>query len=175
MSTLCHVAHNGTVWQGRAAKVAPCHKYIWMLCRLGCGMPFDAAPLKNLIGKLSIPLNEAAQHMMAKGFQNSISQFEKKIRQSSLVSFHSFCNLKKVCKKFFFLVDAIALAAYAEQYLQSGKAAVCCIRPCGIVWTHLYGTKKIVLLLSNATKLIFLIEAKDMVELSRDLKNNTRQ
>ncbi len=73
---------------------------------------------------------------MSKEFQNGISQFEKKIRPSSPISFHTFGNLK-VCKKFFFHVDAIALAAYAEQLLLRGKAAVCCILPCGIVWTHL--------------------------------------
>ncbi len=51
---------------------------------------------------------------MNKGFQNGISQFEKKITPSSPISFYSFSNLKKVCKKFFFHVDMIALAAYAE-------------------------------------------------------------
>ncbi len=74
---------------------------------------------------------------MSKGFQNGISQFEIKIRRSSPILFHSFGNLKKVCKKFFFHVDAIALAAYAEQLLPRSKAAVCCILPHGIVWTHL--------------------------------------
>ncbi len=39
---------------------------------------------------------------MSKGFQNGITQFEKKIRPSSPISLHSFGNLKKVCKKFFF-------------------------------------------------------------------------
>ncbi len=34
-------------------------------------------------------------------------------------------------------MDAIASAAYAEQLLPSSKAAVCCILPRGIVWTHL--------------------------------------
>ncbi len=91
---------------------------MWTLCRLGCGIPFAAAWPKNLISKLSVPSKEAAWHMMSKGFQNGISQFEKKIIPSSLISFHSFCNLKKVCKKFFFHVDAIALAAYAEQLMQ---------------------------------------------------------
>ncbi len=123
--------------QGCVAKVASCHKYMWTLRRLGCGMPFDAAQPKNSIGKLSFPSKEAARHMMSKGFENGISQFGKKIRPSSPISFHSFCNLKKVCKKFFFHVDAIALAAYAEQLLRRGKAAVCCILPRGIVWTHL--------------------------------------
>ncbi len=69
---------------------------------------------KNLIGKLSLPSKEAARHMMSKGFQNGISHSEKKIKPSSPISFHSFGNLKKVCKNFFFHVDAIALAAYAE-------------------------------------------------------------
>ncbi len=34
-------------------------------------------------------------------------------------------------------MDAIALAAYAEQLLPRGEASVCCVLPCGIVWTHL--------------------------------------
>ncbi len=74
---------------------------------------------------------------MSKGFQNGISQFEKKIRPSSPISFYSFGNLKKVCEKFFFHVDVITLVAYAEQLLPRGKAAVCCILPRSIVWTHL--------------------------------------
>ncbi len=130
-STLCRAAYSGKVRQGCAAKVAPCHKYMWMLCRLGCGTA------KNSIGKVSVPSKEAARHMMSKGFQNSISQLEQKTRPSSPISFHSFGNLKKVCKKLFFHVNAIALAAYAEQLLPRGKAAVCCILPHGIVWTHL--------------------------------------
>ncbi len=128
----------GTKRQGRVVKVVPCHKYMWTLRRLGCGMPFDVAQLKNSIGKLSVPSKEAMRHMMSKRFQNGISQFEKKIRPSSTISFHSFGNLKKVCKKFFFHVDAIALVAYAKQLLPRGKAAVCCILSRGIVWTHLY-------------------------------------
>ncbi len=47
------------VWQGHTVKVAPCRKYMWMLRRLGCGMPFDVAQPKNLIGKLSVPSKEA--------------------------------------------------------------------------------------------------------------------
>ncbi len=74
---------------------------------------------------------------MNKGFQNGISQFEKKITPSSPISFHSFGNLKKVCKKFFFHVDMIALEAYAEQLLLHSKATVCCILLRGIVWTYL--------------------------------------
>ncbi len=134
---VCRAAHSCKVWQGCAAKVAPCHKYMWTLRRLGCGMPFDAAQPKNSIGILSVPSKEAVRHMMSKRFQNDISQFEKKIRPSSAISLHSFGNLKKVCKKFFFHVDAIALAAYVEQLLPRGKAAVCCILPRCIVWTHL--------------------------------------
>ncbi len=136
-----HTMPCGTSWEGCASKVAPCRKYMWTLRLLGCGMPFDAAWPKNSIGKLLVPSKEVARHMMSKGFQNGISQFEKKIRQSSPVSFHSFCNLKKVCKKLFFHVDAIALAAYDEQLLPRGKAAVCCILPRGIVWTHLCSGK----------------------------------
>ncbi len=59
---------------------------------------------------------------MNKGFQNGIGQFEKKITPSLPISFHSFGNLKKVCKKLFFHGDMIALAAYAEQLLPRGKA-----------------------------------------------------
>ncbi len=72
--------------------------------------------------------------MMNKWFQNAISQFEKKITPSSPISFHSFGNLEKGCKKFFFHVDMIALAAYAEQLL-----------PRGIVWTHLYNFSVLIL------------------------------
>ncbi len=136
-STLCRAAHSGKVRQGCVAKVVPCHKYMWMLCWLGCGMPFDAALPKNLIGKLSVPSKEAAWHMMGKGFQSGVSQFEKKIIPSSPISFHSFGDLKKVCKRFFFHVEAIALAAYTEQLLPRDKAAVCCILLRGIVWAHL--------------------------------------
>ncbi len=75
--------------------------------------------------------------MISKGFQNGISQFEKKIRQSSPVSFHRFCNLKMVCKNILFHVDKIVLVAYAEQLLPRGKATVCCILPRDIVWMHL--------------------------------------
>ncbi len=113
---------------------------MWTLHRLGCGMPFDAARPKNSTGKLSVPSKEATRHMISNGFQNGISHFEKKIKPSSPISFYSFGNLKKVCKKLFFHVDAIALAAYAKQLLPHGKAAVCCILPRGIVWTHLYSS-----------------------------------
>ncbi len=68
---------------------------------------------------------------MNKGFQNGISQFEKKITPSSPISVHSFGNLEKVCKKLFFHVDMVALVAYAEQLLPHSKAAVCCILLCG--------------------------------------------
>ncbi len=103
----------GTGWQGHAAKVAPCCKYMRTLCRLGCGMPFDAVRPKNLIGKLSVPSKEAARQMMSKGFQNGINQFEKKIRPSSLILFHTFCNLKKVCKKLFYRIGGICRATFA--------------------------------------------------------------
>ncbi len=76
----------------------------------------------------------AVRHIMSKGFQNYISLLEKKIRQSSLVSFRSFCNC---CKKIFFNVNASKLAAYAKQLLLHSKGAMCCILPRGIVWMHL--------------------------------------
>ncbi len=136
-STQCRVAQSGKVQQGHTVKVAPCHKHMWMLHRLGCSMPFDVEWPKNSIRKLSVPSKEAAQHMMNKGFQNGISQFEKKITPSWPISLNSFGNLEKVCAKFFFHVNVIALAAYAEQLLPYGKATVCCILTHGIVWTHL--------------------------------------
>ncbi len=119
-STLCRAVYSGTAWQGCAAKVAPCYKYMWMLRRLGCGMPFNPVRPKNSIGKLSVPLKEAARHIMSKGFQNGISQFEKKIRQSSPVLFHSFYNLKKVYKKIIFScgrdrIGGICRATFAVQ------------------------------------------------------------
>ncbi len=89
---------------------------------------------ENSIGKMLVHQRFAARHMMSKWFQNYISQLEKKIRRSLLVSFHSFCN---ICKKFFFNVDAIKLMAYVEQLLSRSKAAMCCILPRGIVWMHL--------------------------------------
>ncbi len=135
----------GTSTLCRAAKIAPCHKYMRTLRRLGCGMPFDAARPKNSIGKLLVPSKEAVRHMMNERFQNGISQFEKKIRPTSPISFHSFGNLKKVCQKFFFHVDAITLVAYTEQLLPRGKAAVCCILLRGIVWTHLNAGKACIL------------------------------
>ncbi len=80
----------------------------------------------------------AERHMMSTGFQNDISQLEKKIRRSLLVVFHSFCNLKYSLQKFFFNVDTIKLVAYAEQLLLRNKAAVCCPLLCSIVWMHHY-------------------------------------
>ncbi len=69
------------------------------ICGRCVGMPVDAAQPKNSIDKLSVPSKEAARHLRNKGFQNGISQLEKKITPSSPISFHSFGNLKKVCKK----------------------------------------------------------------------------
>ncbi len=102
MSTLCRATHSGIALQYRAAKVVPYHKNTWMLCWIGCGMPFYAMWPKNSIGKLSVPSKEAVWHMMSKGFQNGISQLQKIITPSSPISFDSFCNLK-VCKNFFFM------------------------------------------------------------------------
>ncbi len=134
-STLYHAAQFGKSAQQKLHHaVSICGRCVGS----AAGMPFDAERPKNSIGKLSVPSKEAARHMMSKGFQNGIRQFEKKIRQISPILFHSFCNLKKVCKKFFFHIGAMALAAYAEQLLPRGKAATCCILPRGIVWTHLY-------------------------------------
>ncbi len=95
-------------------------------CGMLCGMKIQAT-------KCWSHQTFAVWHMMSKRFQNYISQLEKKIRQSSLISFHSFCNL---CKKLFFNTDAIKQAAYAEQHLPHSKAAMYCILPCGIVWMH---------------------------------------
>ncbi len=51
------------------------------ICGRCVGMPFDAAQPENSIGKLSGPSKEAARQLMNKGFQNGISQFEKKSHQ----------------------------------------------------------------------------------------------
>ncbi len=72
---------------------------------------------------------------------SKLHQLEKKVRWSSLVSFHSFCNPKYGLQKNFFNVDAIKLAAYAEQLLPRGKAAMCCILGCDTVWTHFKNSK----------------------------------
>ncbi len=77
-STLCRAAHSGKVRQGHAAKVAKCHKYMWTLCRLGCGVPFDAARPKNSIGKLSVPSKEAVRHMMSRGLKMVSASLRKK-------------------------------------------------------------------------------------------------
>ncbi len=82
---------------GKAAWQKLC--YVTSICGRCVGMPFDAAWPKNLIGKLSVPSKEAARHMMSKGFQNDISQFEKKITPSSPILFDSFRNPKKGWKK----------------------------------------------------------------------------
>ncbi len=82
---------------GKAARQKLCRAT--SICGRCVGMPFDAVWSKNSIGKLLVPSKEVARHLMNKGFQNSISQFEKKITLSSSISFHSFGNLKKVCKK----------------------------------------------------------------------------
>ncbi len=70
-----HTMPHGTVWQGRAAKVVPCRKYMWTLHRLSCGMPFDATWPKNSIGKLSVSSKEAARH---RGFKMVSASLRKK-------------------------------------------------------------------------------------------------
>ncbi len=54
---------------------------------------------------------------MSKEFKNYVTELEKKIGQSSLVSFHSFCNL---CQKFFLKcgydqIGGICRATFAAQ------------------------------------------------------------
>ncbi len=66
------------------AKVAPCHKYMWTLLRLGCGMLFDAVRPKNLIGKLSVPSKESVQHMMSKGFHRGGGIVVKRLSDHNL-------------------------------------------------------------------------------------------
>ncbi len=129
-------------------KAAKCGKTAWQKLRHDtsiCGRCVGlAAACRSMLRGLKIRSANCRSHQKKprgiwwiRGFQNGISQFEKKITPSLPISFHNFGNLKKVCKKFFFHVDAIALAAYAKQLLPHGKAAVCCILPRGIVWTHL--------------------------------------
>ncbi len=55
---------------------------------------------------------------------------------TGLVPQFLYCNL---CKKFVFNVNAIKLAAYAEQPWPRSKAAMCCILPRNVVWMHLNG------------------------------------
>ncbi len=65
----------GTAQQGRTGKVEPCRKYMWTLHQLGCGMPFDAARPKKFDRQIVDPIKGSR---VAQGFQNGISQFEKK-------------------------------------------------------------------------------------------------
>ncbi len=110
---------------------------LFPLCRLGCGMPFDAVRPKNSIDKLSVPSKEAAWHLMSKGFQNGISQFEKKNQTKFADLVPQFWQPEEGLQKIRFSCGRDPLAAYVEQLLLRGKAAVCCILPHGIVWTHL--------------------------------------
>ncbi len=115
-----------------AAKVAPGCKYVWTLRRLSCGMLFDAARPKNLIGKLSVPSKEVAWH---RGFKMVSASWKKKLDKV-----HRSCSTVFVTwrsAKIFFHVGAIALAAYTQQLLMRSKEADCCILPHGIVRTHL--------------------------------------
>ncbi len=59
--------------------------------------------------------------------------FEKSQTHYSTV----FVNWNIDGKTFFFNAEVINFAAYAEQLLPCGKAALCCILPYGIVWMHL--------------------------------------
>ncbi len=89
------------------------HSYVWQRWASACrGMPYG---MKIQSAKCLSHQRFATRRTMSKGFQNNISQLEKKIRRSLLISFHSFCNLKYSLQKFFFNVDAIKLAAYDEQ------------------------------------------------------------
>ncbi len=131
-STLCHSAHGHTA---RLAKVAPCHKYMCTLCRLGCGMLFDDAQVKIRSANCQSHQRKPRGIWWVKGFKMVSASLRKK---SDKV--HQFCStvfLTRRSAKNFFLVDAIPLAAYAKQLLLRGKSALCCILPHGIVWTHL--------------------------------------
>ncbi len=99
VSTLCHTA--------KCNKIQPCSaangennvnvNAVWLrqgFC-MPCGMKIRSA-------KCQFHQRFAVWHMMSKGFQNGISQLEKKIRRSSLVSVHSFCNLKYNLQKILF-------------------------------------------------------------------------
>ncbi len=75
-------------------------RIMWTSMQRGLGRASSCHGIKNRPAKCRSHQRFAAQHMISKRFQNYISQLEKKIRQSLLVSFHSFCNL---CKRFFFM------------------------------------------------------------------------
>ncbi len=93
-----HTMPRSTQRQGCAAKVAPCHKYMWMLRQLGCGKPFDAP-----IGKLSVTSKEAARHMMSKGFQNVSASLRKKSDQVRRSRSTVLVTWKRSAKNSFFM------------------------------------------------------------------------
>ncbi len=103
MSTLCHAAHSRTVRQGYTAKVAPCRKYMHTLCRLGCGMLFDAAQPKHSISKLLVPSKEAVRHMIARGFKMVSASLRKKSNKVYWSRSAVFVTRRRSVKNYFFM------------------------------------------------------------------------
>ncbi len=66
---------------GKSCAVRQKLRHATSICGCCIGMPFDAVWPKTSICKLSVPSKEAVRHLMNKGFQNGISQFEKKSHQ----------------------------------------------------------------------------------------------
>ncbi len=79
----------------------------------------------------------AMRHMMSKGFKIASASWRKKSDEVHRSRSTVFVTWSIVCEKFVFNVYAITLAAYVEQLLPHGKAAVCCILPRSIMWMHL--------------------------------------
>ncbi len=74
-----------------------------------------AAACRSMLHSLKIRSANCRSHQRkprgiwwVSGFKMVLASLKKKIRPSSPISFPSFCNLKKVCKKLFSHVDAIA-------------------------------------------------------------------
>ncbi len=83
-------------------------RIMWTLMRHGLGRASAchsmSCSMKIRSAKCRSHERFAAWHMMSKGFQNCISQLEKKTRWSSLVSFHSFCNPTYSLRKKFSII-----------------------------------------------------------------------
>ncbi len=92
-------------------------RIMWMSMQLGLDRASACCGIKIQSAKCQSHQRFATRHMMSKRFQNGISQLQKKIRWSSWSRFTVFVTWSIVCKKFFFNVDAIKLAAYAKQLL----------------------------------------------------------
>ncbi len=125
---------------------AKCGKAAWQKLRYATGICGHcvglAAAYRSMLCSLKIRSANCRSHQkkprgiwwvrVSKWYQPVWEKKSDQVRRSRstvLVTWRSAKN--------FFHVDAIALAAYVEQLLPHGRAAVCCILLRGIVWTHL--------------------------------------